>query len=127
MNLKVRSEAVGYNNKILVCDRNLVWGKNDRVNAPPSIGAQGPPLVGSFRPAMKSHKYSKTNSLGLAHTPNISYNQEPSGPQTTTHIRHNEEKSLWYWLWQVVLQYRICFDESQWRRHFCMGHPLRYS
>ena len=38
---------------------------------------------------MKSHKYSKTNSLGLAHAPNISHKkQEPL--QTIT---HNEEKS----------------------------------
>ena len=39
---------------------------------------------------MKSHKYSKTNSLGLEHAPNISHNQEP--PQTTTSGTHNEEK-----------------------------------
>ena len=40
---------------------------------------------------MKSNKYSKTNSLqGLAHTPNISHNQEP--PQTITLGPHNEEK-----------------------------------
>ena len=55
---------------------------------------------------MKRHKYSKTISLGLAQKPNISHNQEPPrtaewgastsgvplGPQTTTHIGHNEEK-----------------------------------
>ena len=55
--------------------RNLVWEKNDKVNAP----------------AMKSHKYSKTNSLqGLAHPPNISHKKQE--PQTMTHIGHNEEK-----------------------------------
>ena len=39
---------------------------------------------------MESQKYSKTNSLGLAHAPNISHNQE--SPQTITHNGHNEEK-----------------------------------
>ena len=85
MNLKIRSESVRYNNKILVFDEKFSLGKNEKVNAP----------------AMKSHKYSKTNSSELAQKPNISHNQEP----------HNEEKLLWYWLWQVVLQYRICFDD----------------
>ena len=37
-----------------------------------------------FTLKMKSHKYSKINSLGLEHTPNISHKkQEPT---------HNEEK-----------------------------------
>ena len=33
MNLKIRSETVGYNNKILVSDGNFSLGKNDEVNA----------------------------------------------------------------------------------------------
>ena len=51
---------------------------------------------------MKSHKYSKTNSLqGLgprtllhgAHAPNISHkNQEPPGPITIAQNSHNDEK-----------------------------------
>ena len=70
MNLNVRSGTVGYNHKILVYDERFSLGKNDKVNA------------------MKSHKYSKTNSLqGLAHAPNISHKKQE--PQTTT---HNEEK-----------------------------------
>ena len=73
MNLKIRLGTVGYNNKILVSDKKFSLGKNDKVNAP-------------------AIKYSKTNYLGLAHAPNISHNQEPPGPQTTTHIGHNEEK-----------------------------------
>ena len=73
MNLNIRSGTVGYNNKILVSDEKFSVGKNEKVNAP----------------AMKSHRYSKTNSLqGLAHAPNMSHKkQEP--PQTIT---HNEEK-----------------------------------
>ena len=75
MNLNIRSVTVEYNNKILVSDEKFGLGKHDKVNAP----------------AMKSHKYSKTNSLqGLAHVPNISHKKQK--PQTTTHIGHNEEK-----------------------------------
>ena len=71
MNLNIRSGTVGYNNKILVSDGKFILGK-----------------IVSHKYAMKSHKYSKTNSLqGLAHAPNISHNQEPL--QTIT---HNEEK-----------------------------------
>ena len=73
MNLNVRSGTVRYNNKILISNETFIVGKNDKVNAP----------------AMKSHKYSKTNSLqGLARTPNISHKKQES-PQTIT---HNEER-----------------------------------
>ena len=76
MNLKIKAGTVWYNNKILVSDEKFSLGENDKVNAP----------------AMKSHKYSKTNSLqGLAHTPNTYHkNQEP--PAITPHIGHKEEK-----------------------------------
>ena len=33
MNLKIRSETVGYNNKILVSDGKFSLGKNHKVNA----------------------------------------------------------------------------------------------
>ena len=76
MNLKIRSGTVGYNNKILVSDEKFSLGKNDKVNSLET-------------PAMKSHKYSKTNPLqGLTHTPNISHNKEQK-PHTVT---HNEVK-----------------------------------
>ena len=62
MNLKIKTGTVGYNNKILVSNGKFSLGKNVEVNAP----------------AMKSHKYSKTNYLGLAHAPDISHKkQEP--------------------------------------------------
>ena len=70
MNLRIRSGADGYNDKILVSDGKLIPGKNERVNL--------------AVPVMKSHK---TNSLELTHTPAISQkNQEPKT------ITHNEEK-----------------------------------
>ena len=85
MNLKIKTGTVRYNNKILVSNEKFSLGKNVEVNAP----------------AMRSHKYSKTNSLqGLgprtplvkphlaargAHAPNISHkNQEPLGLHTIT-------------------------------------------
>ena len=65
MNLKIKIGSARYNNKILVSNGKFSLGKNDNVNAP----------------TMKSYK---TNSLGLAHAPNISHK-----PQTTTHIGHH--------------------------------------
>ena len=68
MNLNIRSGTVGYNNKILISGGKFSLGKNEKVN----------------RPAIKSHKYSKANSLqGLLQEPNISYKKQES---------HNEEK-----------------------------------
>ena len=49
MNLKIKTGTVGYNNKILVSDEKFSLGKNNEVNL--------------MAPVMKSHKYSKTNSL----------------------------------------------------------------
>ena len=75
-------------------------------------------------PVIKSHNTNSielepttmTASQGLTHAPAIS--QKNQKPKTIT---HNEEKLLWYWLWQVVLQYEICLDEISIK---CMGHPL---
>ena len=47
MNLKIRSETVRYNNKILVSDEKFSLEKNEKVNAP----------------AMKSHKVAQTTDL----------------------------------------------------------------
>ena len=49
MDLKIRSGTVGHNNKILVSDEKFSLGKNENVNL--------------TVPAIKGHKYSKTNSL----------------------------------------------------------------
>ena len=105
MNLKIKTDTVEYNNTIFVSDEKFSLGKNEKVNAEGVTSANAP--------AMKSHKYSKTNSLqGLAQKPNISHkNQEPSGP-------HNKETLLWYFFWQVILQYGICFDESSIKKVF---------
>ena len=108
MDLKIRSGTVGYNNKILISDGKFSLGKNDEVNL--------------MVPVIKSHKYSKTNSLqGLVQKRNVSHGvaHKKQKPHTVT---HNEEKIAFVFLWQVVLQYGICLDESP-RRRFCMGHP----
>ena len=87
MNLNIRPGTVGYNNKILVSDKKFSFGENDKVNA-----------LQLTKPKI-SHKVIQ---------PTITHkNQEP---QTIT---HNEEKLLWYFFWQVVLQYGICFSKSQ--------------
>ena len=68
MELRIRSEAVGYNNKILVSEGKFSLGKSDEVNSLET-------------PAFK------TNSLELTHAPAISQkNQEPKT------IAHRDEK-----------------------------------
>ena len=72
MKLKIRSGTDGYNNKILVSDGKFILGKNEKFNSLETA-------------AMKSHKYSKTNSLqGLT--------QKPHKKQEPHAITHNEEK-----------------------------------
>ena len=98
MNVKIKTGTVGYNNKILVSDEKFSLGTNEKVNL--------------TVPAIKSYKVTQTatrpeprkrNSNDVlppcrSHTPNISHKNP--GPKT---VIHNEEKLLWYWLWQVVL------------------------
>ena len=84
---------------------------------------------------MKSHKYSKTNSLGLAQKPNISHKrQEPlqSGAPPGSHI---EEKNcsgtfpdkLFCNMEYVSMKVSHHFNKKRSSREdvFCMGHPLR--
>ena len=60
MNLNIKTGTAGYNNKILVPDEKFSLGKNEKINSLET-------------PAMKSHKYTKTNSLELAQKPNVSH------------------------------------------------------
>ena len=77
MELRIKTDTVGYNNKILVSNGKFNLGKNEKVNL--------------MVPAIKSHNTNSiepttiTASQGLTHAPAISQkNQKP--------ITHNEEK-----------------------------------
>ena len=79
MNLKLRSETVEYNNKILVSDGTFNLGKNKKVNLTvPVIECHN---TNSIEPT------TITASQGLTHAPAISQKNEK--PKTIT---HNEEK-----------------------------------
>ena len=118
MNLKIGLGTVRYNNKILVSNEKFILRKNEKVNslvlgpwtllAKPRPAVHGEPVISM--PEMKSHKYSTNSLQGLAQKPNISHKkQEPTLRSGGLTMR---KKLLWYWLWQVVLQYGICLDES---------------
>ena len=77
--MKIKIGTVGYNKKTLVSDGKLRLGKNEKVNSLET-------------PAMKSHKYSKTNSLELAKKPNISHKKQEPPWSGTPLGSHNEEK-----------------------------------
>ena len=91
MNLKIRLETVGYNNKILVSDEKVSLGKNDEVKL--------------MVPAIKNHRVTQTaarpkrNSNYVpaphgSHAPNIS--QKNPRPHTITH--NNEKIALVFFL-----------------------------
>ena len=103
MILKIKTDTVGYNNKILVSDGNFILGKNENVNLmAPAIKNHKTNFLDT--PAMKctqtATRPNHNSNDVLSHTPAISQkNQEPKT------ITHNDEKLRWYWLWQVGLQY----------------------
>ena len=89
MNLKIKTGTVGYNNKILISDEKFSLRKNVEVNL--------------MAPSIKSHKYSKTNSLepttieshsttikGLTHASNISHGVTQRPP---AHRAHEDEEN----------------------------------
>ena len=132
MNVKIKTNTVGYNNKILVSDGKFSLGKNDEVNL--------------TAPVMKSHAQTTTNSndalspkgtplvLGpclvvhRAQKPNISHGVPRTHKQEPT---HNKEKialvlsltgifTTWFMFWWK-------FNKKVFSiRPFCMGHLLRY-
>ena len=101
MNLKIKTGTVRYNNKILVSDEKFSLGKNAEVNTP----------------AMKSHTQPAANSndvLGLGpHHVDHKHQLSLINLKLPLTLVITMKKLLWYWLWQVVLQYGICFDKIQ--------------
>ena len=67
MQLRIRLETVGYNNKILVSDKKLNLGKNDEVNSP-AIETNS-----LETPAVESHL---NTTRGITHAPAISHEDE---------------------------------------------------
>ena len=104
MNLKIRTGTARYNNKILVSDEKFSLGKNVKVNL--------------TAPAIKSHKYSKTNSLEPTTIVSHSTTTQRLGPETLPHGAHaptgpmKMKKLPWFVLWLEYLRYDgTCFDD----------------
>ena len=81
LNLKIKTDTVGYNNKILISNREFSFGKNDMVNALEA-------------PAMKSHK----NSNVVAQTSATQKDLEQTAAihkvlEQKPTITHEEEKA----------------------------------
>ena len=118
MNLKIRLGTVGYSNKIPVFDGKVSLGKNEKVN---SLVLE--PVIST--PKMKIHKYSKTNSLGLAHSPdNISHKK------TGTHSQRGKNCSgtgsgKWFCNMEYIsMKVSHHFNKKVFlRRHFLYGSP----
>ena len=106
MNLKIKTGTVRYNNKILVSDEKFSLGKNVEVNSLEPAKVMGPGSYSdpiALEPSIKSYKV-------------VAKQTQAKKPTT-----HEDEKLLWYWLWQVVLQYGIFFDK---RRNPCQDALL---
>ena len=70
MELRIRSTTVGYNNKILVSNKNINLGKNDEVNSLKTPAIETNSLE---TPAIESHSYT---AQGLTHAPAISNHED---------------------------------------------------
>ena len=73
MKLKIKTSAVGYNNKILVSDVNFSQGKNDEVNSLETPAIKNHKTNSLETPVIESHSNA---TQGLTHAPTISHEDE---------------------------------------------------
>ena len=85
---------------ILVSDGKFNLGKNDEVNEMPKISHQST--------ITHHHELEKKPNITQAQKPTITHHHELAKEPT-----HEDEKLCWHWLWQVVLQCGMFFDETR--------------
>ena len=78
MNLKIKTGTVGYNNKILVSDRNFSLGKNENVNL--------------MTPAIKNHKTNSLEIPAMKSTQTTVNSERTADLEQKTIISHEDEK-----------------------------------
>ena len=84
----------------------LGTAENDEVNETPKITHQS---------TITHHELEKKPNITQAQKPTITHHELAKEPT------HEDEKLCWYWLWQVVLQYGMFFDET---RKFKLQFPI---
>ena len=70
MELRIKTDTVGYNNKILISDEKFILGKNEKVNSLETPAIKTNSLE---TPAIESHS---NTAQGLTHAPTISHEDE---------------------------------------------------
>ena len=76
MNLKIRSETVGYNNKILVSNKKFSLGKNKNVNL--------------MTPAIKYHKTNSLETPTMKSTQTVVNSERTADLEQKTIISHED-------------------------------------
>ena len=84
MELRIQTDTVRYNNKILVSDGNFSLGENDEVSSLETPAIKNHKTNSLETPAIESHS---NITQGLTHAPAISHEDEK-----LKIITHNEEK-----------------------------------
>ena len=73
MELRIKTDTVRYNNKILTSDGNFSLGKNEKVNSLETPAIKNHKTNSLETPVIKSHSNA---TQGLTHTPTISHEDE---------------------------------------------------
>ena len=86
LKLKIKTGAVGYNNKILISNGNFILGKNEKVNS-----LEAPSALQAETPAIKNHK---TNFLEMPtmKSTQTAVNSERTSDLEQMIISHEDEK-----------------------------------
>ena len=136
MNLKIKTGTVGYNNKILISDGNFILGKYEKVNSLETPAIKNHKTNSLETPTIKNHKTNPLETPTMKSTQTVVNSERTADLEQKTIISHEDEKvalvlSLTgiFMICLVHFSMKVSHQLSKkvfTRRHFCMGHRLRY-
>ena len=92
MKLKIKTGAVGYNNKILVSDGNFILGKNEKVNSLETPAIKNRKTNSLETPTIKNHKTNPLETPAIKSTQTAVNSERTADLEQKTIISDEDEK-----------------------------------
>ena len=92
LKLRIKTGAVGYNNKILVSNGNFILGKNEKVNSLETPAIKNHKTNSLETPTIKSHKTNPLETPTMKSTQTAVNSERTADLEQKTIISHEDEK-----------------------------------
>ena len=92
MKLKIKTGAVGYNNKILVSNGNFILGKNEKVNSLETSAIKNRKTNSLETPTIKTHKTNPLETPAMKSTQTVVNSERTADLEQKTIISHEDDK-----------------------------------